>query len=81
MDKATGKTAHASTVSSSGHCTFRVDTNQLGNLAGKINSIEDQIKDANRQLTHVMNQADCRLLIDCMDVPQFFQGYSCVKCS
>lgn len=67
VDKATGKTAHASTVSSSGHCTFRVDTNQLGNLAGKINSIEDQIKDANRQLTHVMNQADCRLLIDCMD--------------
>lgn len=67
VDKATGKTAHASTVSTAHHSRFRVDTNQLGNLAGKINSVEDQIKDANRQLTQVMNQADCRLLMDCMD--------------
>lgn len=67
FDKVTRKTAHASTVSTAHHSRFRVDTNQLGNLAGKINSVEDQIKDANRQLTQVMNQADCRLLMDCMD--------------
>ncbi len=67
LDHHAGNPIKAVPLSTSVHSVFGVNPRELGKIAEQLNLVEGQIKDANRQLAQVMNQADCRLLMDCMD--------------
>ena len=57
----------AVTLSATMHSFFRVNPRELGKITRELDSVECKIKDANRQLSQIMDQVDCRLLMDCMD--------------